>query len=257
MVSASSVALVATITSAAIAGPASVADAQATVAPALMVGDYYRPSGSTVSGVPGTTAAYRRSPCPALNTLANHGYIPRNGQSVTRADLKAGIMNVYNIGVGVADILVSQVPETLSLDYLGTHNLIEHDASLVHYDAYLGKDPSAVDPALLADFLDRANSDGLLTLSDVAAVRKQRAATCRAVNPDCDLGVKPQSLAFLESSVLLRALGGFNNESISRSFAQSFLEQEKIPSDYQKPATDVSLVKLLDTTAKLKLFSIF
>ncbi|KAF1332820.1 Aromatic peroxygenase, partial [Globisporangium splendens] len=257
MVSPSSVVLAAAIAAVAITNPASVADAQATVAPALTVGDYYRPSGSDVSGVPGTTAAYRRSPCPALNTLANHGYIPRNGQNVTRADLKAGLMNVYNIGVGVADLLVNQVPETLSLDYLGTHNLIEHDASLVHYDAYLGKDPSAVDPVLLADFLGRANSNGFLTLSDVAAVRKQRAVTCRAVNPDCDLGLKPQTLAFLESGVLLRALGGFNNESISRSFAQSFLEQERIPSDYKKPATDVSLVKLLDTTAKLKLLSIF
>lgn len=45
----------------------------------LNVGDYFRPSVTEVSGFPGTTAAYRRSPCPALNTLANHGYLPRDG----------------------------------------------------------------------------------------------------------------------------------------------------------------------------------
>ncbi|CAG8835038.1 22518_t:CDS:2, partial [Racocetra persica] len=25
----------------------------------------------------------KRSPCPALNTLANHGYLPRGGENIT------------------------------------------------------------------------------------------------------------------------------------------------------------------------------
>ncbi|GAB9476694.1 Aromatic peroxygenase [Globisporangium polare] len=241
----------------AVATLTSQANAQGTVTPALTVGDYFRPSGSQVSGIPGATTLYRRSPCPALNTLANHGYLPHNGQNVTRAVLKDGIMKVYNIGVGVADLLVSQVPESLSLDYLGTHSLIEHDASLVHYDSYLGKDPSLVDPVLLADFLGRANSQGRLGVTEVAAARKARAQTCRTDNPQCDLGVKAQTLAFTESCVLLRALGGDQSESISKAHAESFLSLEKIPADYKKPATDVSMAEILATTAKLKVLSIF
>ncbi|KAF1785265.1 Chloroperoxidase [Phytophthora cactorum] len=50
----------------------------------LQVGEYYKPSATEGSGVPNTTATFRRSPCPALNALANHGYLPRNGQNIAK-----------------------------------------------------------------------------------------------------------------------------------------------------------------------------
>ncbi|GAB9476452.1 Aromatic peroxygenase [Globisporangium polare] len=233
-------------------------EAQGSVSPPVLAkGDFYRPSGAEVSGFPGTTATYRRSPCPALNALANHGYLPRDGKDITRAMFKEGIMSIYNIGEGVADFLVSQVPETLSLDYLGTHNFIEHDASLVHADTYLGTDPSLVDPTLLADVLGRANSQGRIGVTEIAAVRKARGQSCKEVNPNCDLGVKPQFLMFAESSLLLLGLGGDQDQSISKVWAESFLSQEKIPADYKKPATDVSFVELLALSAKIKALSVF
>ncbi|KAL6715253.1 hypothetical protein ACLMJK_007517 [Lecanora helva] len=43
-------------------------------------GEYAPPSSTSV-----------RSPCPALNTLANHGYIPRTGKSVQASELYEGL----------------------------------------------------------------------------------------------------------------------------------------------------------------------
>ncbi|KAF1775390.1 NADP-dependent oxidoreductase domain [Phytophthora cactorum] len=150
---------------------------------ALEEGDYYRPSSREASGVYGTTATYRRSPCPALNTLANHGYLPRNGQNITHDKLSTALQNVYNIGPGVVAILISQLPDPISLDYLGIHNNVEHDASLAHTDAYYGHDPMLANETLAEDLFKRAGSDGLLTNKIVAKTRKDRGKTCNAENP--------------------------------------------------------------------------
>lgn len=221
------------------------------------VGDYYRPSGDDVSGFAGATTPYRRSPCPALNALANHGHLPRNGQNITRAMIKKGIMSVYNIGEGVSDFLVSRIPEVISLDFLSAPNNVEHDASLVHYDGYTHNDPSRVDPALLADLLGRANAQGRLGIHELAITRKLRAQTCRERNPQCDLGFKMQRLAFAEASLLLLAFSDSDDTTISTAYAASFLLEEKIPADYTRPATDVSAVKIATTMAKIKALSVF
>ena len=41
---------------------------------------------------------YKRASCPALNTLANRGYIPRTGRNVTYKDMAQGMRDVFNFG---------------------------------------------------------------------------------------------------------------------------------------------------------------
>ncbi|KAG7387870.1 hypothetical protein PHYBOEH_008110 [Phytophthora boehmeriae] len=221
---------------------------------ALNEGDYFRPSNDKTSGVYGTTAAYRRSPCPALNTLANHGYLPRDGHNITHDMLRTALMKVYNLGSGVVDILVANVPDTITLDYLSLHNNIEHDASLAHTDAYYGHDPMFANETMAEELFARAGADGLLTNKIVAATRKDRGKTCNAQNPECTYGVKAQTLAFLEASVLLMALG--TGDTISVEHARSFIMNEKIPDDYMTPKSTISVVALLARAAKLKAMSL-
>ncbi|RLN57339.1 hypothetical protein BBJ29_005607 [Phytophthora kernoviae] len=221
---------------------------------ALSEGEYFRPSNDETSGIYGTSAAYRRSPCPALNTLANHGYLPRDGHNITHDMLRTALMNVYNLGSGVVDILVANVPDTITLDYLGLHNIIEHDASLAHTDAYYGHDPMIANETLAEGLFARAGDDGVLTNRIVAATRKERGKMCNAENPECTYGVKAQTLAFLEASVLLMALGTGN--TISVEHARSFIMNEKIPDDYTTPKSTISVVSLLARAATLKAMSL-
>ncbi|KAJ8564071.1 hypothetical protein ON010_g7275 [Phytophthora cinnamomi] len=155
-----------------------------------------------------------------------------------------------NIGSGVAATLVAALPDPINLDYLGIHNKIEHDASLAHTDAYYGHDPMTVNVTLAEEFFSRAGSDGLLTNNIVAKTRKDRGNTCNAENPECSYGVKAQSLAFLEASVLLMALG--TGDTISVDHARSFIVNEKIPDDYTAPKSSVGLIAVSARAALLK-----
>ncbi|EEB97652.1 hypothetical protein MPER_02989, partial [Moniliophthora perniciosa FA553] len=62
-----------------------------------------------------------RSPCPGLNTLANHGFLPRNGSNITiPAVLEAGLegFNVHQdllVLAAKASLLVSNLLDQFSL----------------------------------------------------------------------------------------------------------------------------------------------
>lgn len=88
-----------------------------------------------------------RSPCPGLNSLANHGFIPRNGKNMRIPGLvsggKAG-MNMgadFMSGIGLAGIQSNPNPALgyFDLDMLKEHNFpIEHDGSLSRQDKFFG-----------------------------------------------------------------------------------------------------------------------
>jgi hypothetical protein len=79
-----------------------------------------------------------RGPCPGLNTLANHGYLPHNGREITRDILADAMLNGFNIAKSDAIILFSQavrtnpkpLARTFDLDTLGREGVLEHDFSL-------------------------------------------------------------------------------------------------------------------------------
>lgn len=88
-----------------------------------------------------------RSPCPGLNSLANHGILPHSGRGLTIPILIQGLKAGLNVGIdfstaiGSAGLLsVPNSPLAISFDLnnLDEHNFpIEHDASLSRSDYYL------------------------------------------------------------------------------------------------------------------------
>ncbi|KAK5677206.1 hypothetical protein LTS10_010395 [Elasticomyces elasticus] len=93
-----------------------------------------------------------RAPCPGLNSLANHGWLPRDGKNITYSDIKTAALNGYNYTDNVYEIfyiLATQVftnvsttgdPTTFNLEDLARHNTIEQDGSLSRNDFYFGGD---------------------------------------------------------------------------------------------------------------------
>ncbi|KAJ7210724.1 Chloroperoxidase, partial [Mycena pura] len=90
------------------------------------------------------TATDVRSPCPGLNTLANHGYLPRNGKNISIPMMLDAALEGFNLGpdsiiqAAKFGLLSGNAPTTLDLDALALHSLIEHDASLSRGDFALG-----------------------------------------------------------------------------------------------------------------------
>jgi hypothetical protein len=127
------------------------------------------------------SASDARSPCPALNTLANHGYMyaspassspslssrswrSHDGRNLTLAQLVFALQAGYNVSAPLAYFLSLTGllfcgrgwpwARTLDLTELARHDALEHDASLVHADAAPGARyaPIPVDPRLLEAF---------------------------------------------------------------------------------------------------------
>ncbi|KAG9197011.1 hypothetical protein G6514_002537 [Epicoccum nigrum] len=87
-----------------------------------------------------------RGPCPMLNTLANHGYLPRNGRGISKDIAVKVLDDVLNWDITVVSDLydfaqpTNPAPNatTINLKELTTHNILEHDASLSRQDAAFG-----------------------------------------------------------------------------------------------------------------------
>ena len=79
-----------------------------------------------------------RAPCPMLNTLANHGFLPHDGKDITEERTIAALWTALNINATLSQFLFANAittnptpnATTFSLDDLDRHNILEHDASL-------------------------------------------------------------------------------------------------------------------------------
>lgn len=87
-----------------------------------------------------------RSPCPGLNSLANHGFLPHSGKGLTIPILIKALNDGMNVGADFATVIggagllsvpVNLLATSFDLDNLDEHNFpIEHDASLSRADYY-------------------------------------------------------------------------------------------------------------------------
>jgi len=73
-----------------------------------------------------------------LNSLANHGFLPHSGKGIKRNNTVHALGTALNINEDVASFLFDFAATTnpqpnateFSLENLGRHNVLEHDASL-------------------------------------------------------------------------------------------------------------------------------
>jgi len=144
-----------------------------------------------------------RSACPALNTMANHGYIARDGKNLSAMNVVHGLKACYGLSTFCAmflsfgGFLWLRKFGRVNLYEIGKHDAIEHNASLVHHDTPKGQtyapieiDHSLVD-ALVSDVKPSSleiekSSDPtakfLMNYEDVARARIRREKQCRPVD---------------------------------------------------------------------------
>ncbi|KAF5353621.1 hypothetical protein D9758_013786 [Tetrapyrgos nigripes] len=77
-----------------------------------------------------------RGPCPGLNTLANHGYLPRNGTNITIPIVLQAVLDGFNVGPDVVTLaakgvlIAAETPDFFNLTEIALHETFEHDISL-------------------------------------------------------------------------------------------------------------------------------
>jgi hypothetical protein len=113
-----------------------------------------------------------RCSCPALNAMANHGIIPRDGRDISFSELSVQIRATYNFSPSFSLFVPRYIAKILNRSYktgrfdlsdIDVHNGIEHDASLVRRDTAEQFHQGMPDPALVAALIKSATGPPLST----------------------------------------------------------------------------------------------
>jgi len=192
-----------------------------------------------------------------MNTLANHGYIARNGKGLTFLELVRIQCEVYNISVPLAASLAFEAVflcgngRTVDLHQLRQHNIIEHDASLSRDDVITG-DSWTIDRQLISDMFPEGSDRGL-TFRDIAAVRVKR----ERLLPKGKLDWAHNRIALGEASLVIGVwgLGGngvFENNVVPYQRIRSFFVDERLPPDWMRPEFSLGFLKTVELGGKMR-----
>jgi hypothetical protein len=150
-----------------------------------------------------------RSPCPALNAMANHKIIPQNGRGLTIPILVKGLGMGLNVTAETAAMLaltgitVSKNPASMSfdLDDLAAHNKIEHDGSLSRKDFDFGGDATSFSEGIFNKTLEYYKGANEVGIPEVAAARWGRIQSSKKSNPKSMYGEGQHFSSYSESAV--------------------------------------------------------
>lgn len=181
-----------------------------------------------------------------VNTLANHGYLPRDGLAITLQDLLTGFTNGINLDPSATLLVGTKALETsttgdnssFNLDDLSRHGsmlqlvfsptltrtyrsqmitniVIEHDGSLSRADIYFGDNHSfnATIWGTVASFF----TEDTIDVTTAARARASRLAAAAKENPEFNLTSSGVNFSLIESALYLSV---FNNGSSSTAVTE-------------------------------------
>ncbi|GJJ14082.1 hypothetical protein Clacol_008339 [Clathrus columnatus] len=209
-----------------------------------------------------------RGPCPGLNTLANHGYLPRSG--VARPDqLVTAVMEGYNLGNDFAKFLVYQAhlidgnpltnlisigmktpltgpdpPQPASIGGLSLHGTFEGDTSMTRVDAFFGN-PAIFNEQRFDEFSAFSTEFGVQGTYDInaaAELRHQRLQESIQTNPQL-VFVSPRILSAYSEAVFPTVFfvdGREDNGQLTLSAARDFFDMNIMPVGFHRQPAAVS-----------------
>ncbi|KAK0720117.1 Chloroperoxidase [Lasiosphaeris hirsuta] len=197
-----------------------------------------------------------RSPCPMVNALANHGYLPRDGKNVSLARLITGAKEGVNLApdatliVGVKALQASSTGNLLTfhLSDLNKHGVIEHDGSLSRNDDNSG-DNHTFAPEIWATVAAHFTSD-TISIETAAQARKDRLAAAPKANPKFHLDESGLRFSAIETSLYLRVFGEGIEGNARTDWVRTLFEHERLPFEEgfersDKPLTVAELLALV------------
>ncbi|KIS72423.1 uncharacterized protein UMAG_00822 [Mycosarcoma maydis] len=190
----------------------------------------------------------KRGPCPGLNTIANHGYIPRNG-IVNPIQLMVGTFQALNLSPDLSAILVAisfvglgdllQMKLSIGDRYglgsgLSHHGILEGDASVTRDDNYFGNSWDA-DPKRVAQFISETNTygKGNVDIWSLANSRYRAWDWSRKNNPVFDFNPWRMLVAYSESGFVHEVLRG-SFVKFDEAMIKSWFLQERFPKGWSK-----------------------
>ncbi|KAG9289583.1 hypothetical protein G9A89_014318 [Geosiphon pyriformis] len=200
----------------------------------------------------------KRSPCPGLNSLANHGFLPRDGKNISALTLATAVTKIYRFDDALSTSQSNGVVAVLGTDgkmyVLNTcpkHNFIEHDASLIRNDLNDGN-IIPVNQTLVNDFF--SFSVGKITPKSITQAETLRTLKCFKYNPNCTAGrPETQRAKLVESSNFLSVFGWDTHLEVDLKIAEPFFRYERLVDGFKPPSKNISATDL----QKIQAFDLF
>ena len=147
-----------------------------------------------------------------VNSLANHGFLPRSGCNVSLEQILAGFDEAIHLArdstlaPATLSLTTSTTgnPQTVNLDDMNKHGVIEHDGSLSRNDIYFGDNHSfnvTIWNSVAAFF-----TKPTISIATAGKARRARLAAAAAVNPKFNITGQEQFSLF-ETALYLRVFG--------------------------------------------------
>lgn len=213
-----------------------------------------------------------RSPCPMVNTLANHGFLPRNGRDVKPNDIYQVLLLLRFTPVLSASFIAfiyshynEALPDKSALSTLGftnrinlnqlrVYDVLEHDVSLTRQDTALFPhnttlpDPKYINRMVRLVELKNANTqkEGYFTRENEHDARKLRWLESARDNQAFHYPFFQQFTSSFECRVLLDVIG--RDGQVRMDHFLSFLQHERIPDDWYPPLETPSVVSVFKNT---------
>ena len=215
----------------------------------------YRPSSATDL----------RGPCPVINSLANHGYIARDGRNIRAHEMKTA-MRELGISTTIRTVLTyaaflerqekprsgiwaflrnpfayllghfalrdpdqkdSEGVPCLNQDQLDQHGAVEHDVSMSRRDFAQG-DNSSPQRDLIAEMLASSRDGATLSTQDWADFRKKRIEQQRKDNAKLEFGSAQNMMGSAEAAFIQKVFGAKDGR-VPVSYAKALFEEERLP----------------------------
>jgi len=178
-----------------------------------------------------------RSPCPGLNSLANHGFIHHNGKDMNIPHLLQGLAEGLNIGpdftvlIGAAGLLSAPYPlaGSFDLNMLDQHNFpIEHDGSLSRGDAYFG-DNHSFNATIFNSFLSNFHGAATTTIPSSSAAHWARINDSLTHNPTTVYGLREFVLSSGETGLYVQTMSSPSLNAAPLKYVDTFFREERLP----------------------------
>ncbi|KAF7297944.1 Heme-thiolate peroxidase [Mycena chlorophos] len=209
-----------------------------------------------------------RGPCPGMNTLANHGYIPRSGIA-SFEDIVSGMTEAFNLdqdfgafitalnmlmrgnpfvnkmSIGGVSPLVPPLPNNAGTPGgISLHGGIEGDASMTRADMYIGDNINFqhlmydMDLVLLGQHGGNGpdGNSTVFTRETMVAIKTFDILSDQANNPKFDYPPRRINGSFLEASFVIEIFANHTTNQATLPIVGSFMRNETFPQNWFRPA---------------------
>lgn len=184
---------------------------------------------------PGEIEDSIRGPCPGLNILANHGYIPRNGRNISAAAAIEAQMTAFNFDQASAASPIAGALSVSTTGYSDTFNLddlarpgADRDGDLSRADRYFG-DNVSFNQTIWSSVMQHW-PDATVTFAQAAEARAARLRDAAAENPEFAQPEAAVAGSFTQLAGVLCAFGGSAVDGgARRDWINASFVEERLP----------------------------